>query len=470
MARQNTQLADRAEAQALDRYANGVTNYLEVVQARETVAQADESLVASLYAFHVAKLDAGARDRRFIDSPRRSFSVMTNEHRTALTRRTLAAAAVILVAGIASIGWVRSGHSETTDDAQIEGHLHAISARMTGTVVRINPDVQNNHFVKAGTLLVELDPTDYDVALEQARATLTTREAAGRASAAEVPITQSDARSASWTWRARTRPRPKSGWRPRKRTCRSPSIASSTTRRSPIARSATASAISRSSRSGRSRAPSTTRARATRRRRSRRSRPIAPRCAPRSGRSRGAKSRVAQKRAEIAGARSAADRVTDATARSASAAGQVRQAAADVHAAELNLRYTKIYAPVSGIVGRKTVEVGHRVQPGQTLLVVVPVDDIWVTANFKETQVKRMRPGQAVQRLRRRVRPRLCGHGRRHAGAAGTLFSLLPPENASGNFVKVVQRLPVRIRLNPDQDPEHQLRPGMSVEARVRLE
>jgi membrane fusion protein (multidrug efflux system) len=394
---------------------------------------------------------------------------MTKEHRTSLTRRTLAAAAVVLVAGIASIGWVSSGRSETTDDAQIEGHLHAISARVTGTVVRINPELQNNHYVKAGTLLVELDPTDYDVALEQARATLTTREAASRASAAEVPITRATAFSQLDVAREDTseaeervaaeeanlsvaehRVEHDAAVSDRAERDRQRYLAlvdkREISRSEYDARESDAKAALETLEADRAAVRSAQRAIA------------------------GAKSRVAQKRAEVAGARSAADRVTDATARSASAAGQVRQAAADVHAAELNLRYTKIYAPVGGIVGRKTVEVGHRVEPGQTLLVIVPVDDIWVTANFKETQVKRMRPGQAVRVYVDAFRLDYAATVEDMPAAAGTLFSLLPPENASGNFVKVVQRLPVRIRLNRDQDPEHQLRPGMSAEARVRFE
>jgi membrane fusion protein (multidrug efflux system) len=147
----------------------------------------------------------------------------------------------------------------------------------------------------------------------------------------------------------------------------------------------------------------------------------------------------------------------------------VSQAKADVRTAELNLGYTKIYAPVSGVIGRKTVELGQRIQPGQSLLAIVPVDDIWVTADFKETQLKYMRPGQSVNIHVDTFGRDYRGTVENLPGAAGTLFSLLPPENASGNFVKVVQRLPVRIRFNPDQDPQHLLRPGMSVEPQVRV-
>jgi membrane fusion protein (multidrug efflux system) len=147
----------------------------------------------------------------------------------------------------------------------------------------------------------------------------------------------------------------------------------------------------------------------------------------------------------------------------------VSQAKSDVRTAELNLGYTKIYAPVSGVVGRKTVELGHRIQPGQSLLAIVPLDDIWVTADFKETQLKYMRAGQPVTVHVDTFDRDYQATVENLPGAAGTLFSLLPPENASGNFVKVVQRLPVRIRFNPNQDPGHALRPGMSVEPRVRV-
>ncbi len=182
-----------------------------------------------------------------------------------------------------------------------------------------------------------------------------------------------------------------------------------------------------------------------------------------------ARSLVAQRQAQIEIARTAPQQLIDAQARSQSSAGLADQARADVRTAELNLGYTKIYAPVSGVIGRKTVEVGHRVQPGQSLLAIVPLDDIWVTADFKETQLKLMRPGQEVNVHVDAFDRDYKGTIENLPGAAGTLFSLLPPENASGNYVKVVQRLPVRIRFDRDQDPQHMLRPGMSVEAKVAV-
>ncbi|HXO38967.1 MAG TPA: HlyD family secretion protein, partial [Candidatus Acidoferrum sp.] len=131
--------------------------------------------------------------------------------------------------------------------------------------------------------------------------------------------------------------------------------------------------------------------------------------------------------------------------------------------------YTKIIAPVSGIIGRKTVEAGQRVQPGQQLLTIIPVDDLWITANFKETQLQKMKPGQAVT-IRADASGRdYRGHVDSLGGATGSRFSLLPPENATGNYVKVVQRVPVRIVLEPGENDDHRLRPGMSVEPKVKL-
>jgi membrane fusion protein, multidrug efflux system len=183
----------------------------------------------------------------------------------------------------------------------------------------------------------------------------------------------------------------------------------------------------------------------------------------------GAQNLVAQREAQLRDAQTAPQQVIDSQAKSQSGNGELEQARADVRTAELNLGYTKIYAPVSGVIGRKTVELGHRIQPGQTLLAIVPVDDIWVTANFKETQLKHMRPGERVTVHVDTFDRDYEGTVESLPGAAGPVFSLFPPENATGNYVKVVQRFPVRIRFNRDQDPEHMLRPGMSVEPSVKV-
>ena len=378
---------------------------------------------------------------------------------------------VLLVAGLVAAGlawWAHGRHFESTDDAQMEGHLHAISARVSGTVVCLDAGVENNHAVQAGTLLLELDPADAQAALEQARAALAVKEAAADAAAEQVPIVTANAFNGLDIAR---------------------SSAAETTDSVAIAEANLTAAQHRLERdqlvSARAERDRQRYAALLEQREISRSEYDAREtdartadetvAADRSSVDAGekaiaqARQRVTQKQAEVGTARTAPRQVSDAKARLASAIAQVAQAKADLHVAELNLAYTKIYAPVSGIVGRKTVEVGHRIQPGQALLMIVPVDDVWVTANFKETQLRQMRPGQAATVHVDTFNRDYDGVVDELPGAAGTLFSLLPPENASGNFVKVVQRLPVRIRLAAGADAEHQLRPGMSVEASVRV-
>ncbi len=156
--------------------------------------------------------------------------------------------------------------------------------------------------------------------------------------------------------------------------------------------------------------------------------------------------------------------------RAKSAQAQVAQRRALLDQAKLNLSYCIIVAPASGIVGKKTVEVGQNIAPGQQLMAVVPLEDIWVTANFKETQLRRMKPGQVVKFSVDAYSREYTGKVEGVGGASGSRFSLLPPENATGNYVKVVQRIPVRIDLEPGQNDDHRLRPGMSVDPKVYIE
>ncbi len=135
--------------------------------------------------------------------------------------------------------------------------------------------------------------------------------------------------------------------------------------------------------------------------------------------------------------------------------------------AELNLQYTSVVAPVNGVVTNRTVEVGQNVQPGQELMRIINLDDIWVTANFKETQLRQMQVGQPVTIAVDSNGKKYKGHVQSIAGASGSITSLLPPENATGNYVKVVQRIPVKITFDPGETKEHALRPGMSVEPKV---
>lgn len=161
-------------------------------------------------------------------------------------------------------------------------------------------------------------------------------------------------------------------------------------------------------------------------------------------------------------------RVASTRARALSAVADERQKQAELAQAELNLGYTRVLAPVTGEVTKKVV-VGLNVDPGEEMLTVVPLDQIWITANFKETQLKNMRPGQRVKVTCDSNDRSYKGHVDSIAGATGPLFSLLPPENATGNYVKIVQRIPAKIVLEPGENRDHQLRPGMNVEAKVYL-
>ncbi len=154
-------------------------------------------------------------------------------------------------------------------------------------------------------------------------------------------------------------------------------------------------------------------------------------------------------------------------ARAESAEARVLQAQAALEQANLNLQYTTVTAPSAGRVSKKSVEPGQVIQPGQPLLAIVPIENIWITANFKETQLSHMRPGQPVSISVDASDRTYRGRVESIAAATGARFSLLPPENATGNYVKVVQRIPVKIVLDPGQDAEHLLRPGMSVEPTV---
>ena len=182
-----------------------------------------------------------------------------------------------------------------------------------------------------------------------------------------------------------------------------------------------------------------------------------------------AEAKLEQAEANLRSAGTAPQQMASIRSRAQSAQAQAQQKKAELDQAMLNLQYTRIVAPVSGIVSNRTVEVGQNVSIGQQLMKIINLDDIWVTANFKETQLREMRPGQpaaiAVDAYGRKYR----GHVESIAGASGALFSLLPPENATGNYVKVVQRLPVKITFDAGETREHLLRPGMSVEPKVWL-
>ena len=369
------------------------------------------------------------------------------------------------VAG-AAFWWLDSRNYESTDDAQIEGHLDLVSARISGTVTYINPRVENNQLVEAGTLLMELDPRDYAAELEHAKANLDTRTAEARSARVTVPIVDAGAfgqlhsAEAAKAQSLASVDSEQANLIVARHKLQQDEAIYARAERDRVRYQALVEKheISRSDYDARE-TEATAAVQAVEADRAA--------IASREQKVAEARSLVVQREAQIEATRIAPQQVTDARARSESAAGRLELARADLHTAQLNLSYTKIYAPVSGVIGRKTVELGHRVQPGQSLLVIVPLDDIWITANFKETQLKQMRPGQPVTVRVDTFGRDYKGKVESMPGAAGPVFSLFPPENATGNYVKVVQRFPVRIRLDKDQDSNHRLRPGMSVEPTV---
>jgi membrane fusion protein (multidrug efflux system) len=383
-------------------------------------------------------------------------------------RKALFVAALIVLAVGGTTGWMYLSTYESTDDAQVDGHLHPISARISGTVLRVNPDVQDSHFVQAGTVLAEIDPADFQAERDRAQAEYERLQAGSVAAEKDIDVTSSGSNGRLELARAAIREA-------------EDSVASERAAlQAAEARLAGAEA-------------NFTRAEADRQRyekllakheisQSEYDRVATEASTDHEAVTAGqadtlaaqkriaqAQSRLAERKADLLAAGSAPQQIASSQAKAAAAVSDATRAHAQLTTAQLNLGYTKIIAPVSGIIGRKTVEAGQRVQPGQQLLTIIPVDDLWIMANFKETQLQRMKPGQPVT-IRADASGRdYRGHIDSLGGATGSRFSLLPPENATGNYVKVVQRVPVRIVLEQGENSDHRLRPGMSVEPKVRL-
>jgi len=381
--------------------------------------------------------------------------------------RGLALTAVLGIAAGGAELWLQSRGFETTDDAQVDGRFDSISSRISGTVVYVNPKAENQ-FVETGTLLVELDPRDYEADLDHAQADLDTRRAEALSAQVTVPIVDASAfnrvraSEAAAQEAIATVNEAEANLTAAQHRLQQDRANSERAERDRVRYLALVEKheISRSEYDARQ-TESVSAAQAVE----------ADLAAIQASQQKIAQthSLVAQREAEVEASRTAPQQLADAKARTRTANGHVEQAAAEVRTARLNLSYTKIYAPVSGIVGRKTVELGHRVQPGQALMILVPLDDVWITANFKETQLRGLKAGESVRIHVDTLDHDFNGYLENMPGAAGTLFSLFPPENATGNYVKVVQRFPVRIRLNPNEDPQRLLRPGMSVEPRVQV-
>jgi len=384
------------------------------------------------------------------------------------------AAFVVVLAGLGVWMWLTAGR-ESTDDAQIDARVTQIAPRVGGTIVRVA--VNDNQRVDAGAVLIELDPRDYQVAVDKAQAELADAEANALAARSTVPIATTTAASGVTTARggiaqaqAAVAAAEKEVEAARARVVSAQArVREAETNAAKAARDVerlrgllAKDEIAQQQFDAAVAAAETAKAAAD----SVRSQVVEAEAGIRVAESRLIQARAGeqQARAELETAQTAPEQVTATKARASAAQARVQQARANLAQAELNLQYTTVKAPAAGVVSKKGVNVGQVVQPGQPLLALVQIDDVWVTANFKETQLKNMRPGQPakvdVDALGGRE---FNGKVDSIAGATGARFSLLPPENATGNFVKVVQRVPVKIVLDGAQDPEHLLRPGMSV-------
>jgi len=377
----------------------------------------------------------------------------------------LIVAIVIVIAG-AGI-WVFHYYStfETTDDAQVDGHINPISARVGGYILTVN--VTDNQYVDAGTVLAQIDPKDYQVAVDKAKADLASAEATALAASRNVPITTVNSASQLASANADVTDMQAGilaaqGQADAAKATLAEAQANDVKAQADLARYKQLVAKQEVSQQQYDQAVAAAAASAAS--------VVAARASESAANEmvKEAQGKLVQAGASVRSAQLAPQQVDVSKAQFSSADALVAQKKSQLEQAMLNLQYCTIVAPVTGVVN-KNVEVGMNVQPGQQLLSIVPLDDVWVTANFKETQLRYMRPGQPVEISVDAYGRKYKGRVDSIAGATGSLFSLLPPENATGNYVKVVQRIPVKIVLDPGSNKDHLLRPGMSVTPKVEV-
>jgi membrane fusion protein (multidrug efflux system) len=391
-------------------------------------------------------------------------------HRSRPRRRFIIIGVVALLVVGALLWWWHSTYYQDTDDAQVDGNIVQISSRIAGHAQNVY--VNQNQYVQAGTLLVQLDPSDYETALSQAEANLESAEASYEAASVNVPIfttntgtilrnagvdvtsaqegvteSQSELRAAQAKVTAAQATWLKAQLDVERYT---PLVQKDIISKQQFdAAVATAAADKAAVEEAQADV-------------------VAAQDAVRM-----ARDRVSQAQSSLQYARTGPRQVAIYKAKADQAAAQVDQARAALSQAKLNLEYCQIHAPTSGIVTTKSVQPGQNVSVGQALMTLVSLDDIWITANFKETQLQSMRVKQPVTIHVDAYDRDYDGYVQQIGGATGSMLSLFPPENATGNYVKVVQRIPVRINLTQkdldQQNKDHLLRPGMSVEPKVRV-
>jgi membrane fusion protein (multidrug efflux system) len=383
-------------------------------------------------------------------------------------RRALIALAVVVVVLVSAAIWWHSTYSEDTDDAQVNGHLIQVSSRINGQIAKVSVD--ENQVVKQGDLIAELDPRDYQVAVENAEAALASAQANAVAASVNVPITtvntgsnlrsaNADVSGAGATVQQAQKQFEAAHARVTQAAANNTKAQADLARYKPLVAK---DVISKQQFDAAVAAADAAKAAVADARASEQAASDGVRVA----REREKQSQALQKYAQTGPQQVAAQ-----SARAKQAQAQVEQAQAQLDQAKLNLGYTRIVAPAAGIITRKSVEINQNVSTGQNLLTLVSLDDLWVTANFKETQLRHMVAGQPVEVKVDSTGKTYHGKVTQIGGATGSVLSLFPPENATGNYVKVVQRLPVRIDFTSlkDEDPSHALRPGLSVEPKVQV-
>jgi len=412
---------------------------------------------------HPAPAELGKRKESVKDAaPRSYFRPRTWTKRN---RNMLIVIGALLVLVAAVLMWRYFSSYESTDDAQVDVHLYPVSARISGYVIRVNVD--DNQWVQKGTVLVEIDPKDYEVAVAQAKANLANAEATAQSLNITVPIT-SVSTSSQLTSTASDIENSTAGVAAAEKQLVAAHAqleqaeATNVKAQDDVVRYKLLVDKKEVADQVYDQAVATGKASAA---------AVAAAQANESAAQQGvqqARSRLVQAQASHESAQTGPQQVSSTRARARAAIADVDQKRALLDQALLNLDYTKIIAPVDGEVN-KTVVVGMNVQPGQQLLTVVPLDEVWVTANFKETQLKRMQAGQKAKIKVDSTGRTFQGRVDSIAGATGPLFSLLPPQNATGNYVKIVQRIPVKIVLDAGENKDRSLRPGMNVVPKVFL-
>lgn len=385
-------------------------------------------------------------------------------------RRIIIIAVVVILAAIAILFYWRSTYTEDTDDAQVDGNLYQVSARVAGQVVHV--DVEEQQTVHVGDPIAEVDPRDFQVAVEQAQANLANAEAEYEQASVNVPITSvttqtqvltsgSDVQSNEAAVSQAEAQVQAANERIAQAKANALKAQIDVDRYTPLVKNDVISkqqfdqAVATSTADQAALNEAERNANAS------------------QDQVRVARARLASSLSSQAQSQSTAPKqVAVQRAREAAALAAVQQAQARLDQANLNLGYTRITAPITGIVSRKTVATGANLSVGQSLLTIVPLENLWVTANFKETQLQKMHTGQSVEiGVDALGGKKFDGYIKQIGGATGSSLSLFPPENATGNYVKVVQRIPVRIDFKDleHQDPNHELRIGMSVEPKVRV-